>query len=1163
MKMTEIGVEKIKILFLSYLYFPKEQNNNKEKNEKYNIPLYDYDNLMNNKEIEKLELIEQSSDFNRKAKFIYDKNLFTIKMQISNKKLNDFQRKFTHEISELGEEKKNLTIISQPEMNIDFYLSDIEFMFYKANFASIINNNQNAELFIYLKKFKFEIEIKRKFHQKEIKYYFPYFPDIDIENIINNLKFHDVIFCFKLKLKDLFDIIFKYENKFKLVKNLIIKKINSKGEIESKDEEEKEGDDEEEEEYSDCYDVVVSLEIQNHDINWHLLSLVSERFISYYSLIIFLNKYNKELNDIIKNDEYLFIILLRNILRTKYTLSKFKIKFFNPESLFVYVKTNINNKLDERQKKEYDIIKNIYTTNEIRNKYFRYNLNFNPLTLEFKIPFLKTGIFLVDKFIKEFKSYDLIYLNFQQYKKIKDNNIIIDRDIQKYLIYNIVGNTHRLFNINYKYLGATLDDMKYQRCFFINEEKIKFFELKKEIFQIRDEKDVFFINDVLFNEDRAAYLCKYKSIKKINQKNNNINIGIISSSLKQIIREKCKIHNFNSCYGIIKDFVGNFSIIDEFKYNNKNKIAINPNINLSSDNKSIIRDRTLYILNIFTFSPGILDNNTIDLINLLNSNLFVESLIKNSFNLNYENIYDRVPISKLKLFLNSIKNTNKENNKFIFEIKKAFLNYQYYLTQNNIIEIPDTAILSGIFDEYNIIKSKDRNCICVIIDNEKYGGIKYLKGYGYIFVVRKKYMHLNTEENNQYCGDKICKIEFFDLEEYEKNYQNSDKFEKIQKMKNMKNVIIFPKDSTKLFEELNIKNISQQEYFISWNKDIYNNINKKKKKKKNKDIYLNYVPEKYRKEIEEKKNHKIYLLPKYLKNKNKIEDIHNFSKKNYIYQNKILLINKIKCINNIDYKDLTKNLINKKNQYLNLNDLELFYLEYIPKCTLIIKNITNKLKELMQIYSVKNIADLLIGNINIQMDSKNYLKEIENINDILLQSFNNNLEFLIFEFRHLQNQKLNSKLYLSQYKEKMLIVTSIIYNLCNFPQKIKTIIDKYNGIISKIIKNKIKSSQKKLVKYNINIEIEIKDCFDDDINKFGEDFYLLFESDKLINDNIKKDNDINISLNNNNYDREKKELTLFFEDFQIILKNEKEIKKMFIPELLLYKYLRQLNVDFI
>ena len=125
----------------------------------------------------------------------------------------------------------------------------------------------------------------------------------------------------------------------------------------------------------------------------------------------------------------------------------------------------------------------------------------------------------------------------------------------------------------------------------------------------------------------------------------------------------------------------------------------------------------------------------------------------------------------------------------------------------------------------------------------------------------------------------------------------------------------------------------------------------------------------------------------------------------------------------------------------------------------------------------------------------------------------------------------------------MLIVTSIIYNICNFPQKIKTIIDKYNGVISKIIKNKIKSSQKKSDKYNINIEIEIKDCFDDDINKFGEDFYLLFESDKLINDNIKKDNDINISLNNNNYDREKKELTLFLKIFKLFLKMKKKLKK--------------------
>ena len=159
MKMMEIDVEKIKIFFLSYLYFPKEENYNKEKNEKKSIPLYEYENLLKNKEIEKLELLEQSKDFNRKANFLYGKNKFKIEMKISNKKFNDFQRNFDYERKELKEEKKDLTVISlpQPKMDIYFNLSDIEFMFYKSNFASIINNKQNAQLFIYLKKFEFKI----------------------------------------------------------------------------------------------------------------------------------------------------------------------------------------------------------------------------------------------------------------------------------------------------------------------------------------------------------------------------------------------------------------------------------------------------------------------------------------------------------------------------------------------------------------------------------------------------------------------------------------------------------------------------------------------------------------------------------------------------------------------------------------------------------------------------------------------------------------------------------------------------------------------------------------------------------------------------------------------------------------------------------------------
>ena len=1147
----KINIGKINILFLSYLYFPSEENvENKDKNKLYS---YEYENLLKNKEIEKIELIEQNKYFNKKAEFIYNKNKFKIEAPISNKKLIDFQRKFDKEKKELNEDKKDLTIISkpQPKLIIYFNLSDIEFIFYKANFASIINNDEKAELFFYLKKFEFECEITRKnYYKKEIKYYFPLFPDIDIENILNNLKFHDVVFSFSLEMKYLFDIMFIYEMKFKLVKNITIKKINYQDK-ESEDEEEK-IEEEKDDDLDDFYDINISLDINNHDINWYLLCLVSEHFISYFNLIFFLNKYHKELNELITKDEYLFIILLRDILRTKYTLSKIKIKFFNPESFYEYIKTNIDNKLSDKAKKEYDIIKNIYTTDEIREKYFRYNLVITPLTCEFKIPFLKRGILLVDKYITEFKSYDLIYFNFQNYKKISINDIRIDFDIYRYFVYYIINQVHSIFNLNYGYLGTTFDDKNYQRYLFIKEEKINLYEHKSEE------------NDILLNEDIAAYSCLYKSIKRIKLKEDTnikpkiklkFNSGIISSSLKQKIKAYCKIiHNFNSCYGIIGDFSGNFSVVDEFKYNYKNRIIIQENKNPKNDYKNGFKDRIFYILNIFKYNSGIIDNETINLLNILNSKTLIKTLLENSFNINIENIYNKVPISKLKFFLNIIKNKDKENIEFIWEIKKYFLKYQYDLISKNIIDIPNSAILNGIIDEYNIMKNvkEDNNYyICVIIEKEN-GNIKYLKGNGIIFKVRKKYLNQNNnlkEDINYSNEDKICRIKFFDIEKYESTHKNTKKYEKIKKMKNMKNVIIFPRNSKLLEEGLNIKDISLQEYFISWNKDILDIIDLKKNEN------LCFPNEKPKEEI---KN----ILPKNLKIYKLILEMHHQSR--IIFQNeyKNLLNNKIKIkyIDNIDYKNLTKNLIIKKN--INLNDLEFFYLEYIPKCTLVIKNIINIMKELMQIYSVNNIIDLLLGNINIQVNSNYYIREIENINNILITTFNNNIENLISEFNYLKNQEINSEKYLYEYKEKMFIISTIIYNICNFPERIEKIVVKYNKIIAKIIKHKYKTSKEKFIENNNNIRI--KDFFFDDINIFGIDYYLKFESDELMNDNLKEDKDINMNIDMiNNKKNDKNKYEYFFEDFKIILLNQKEIKKYYIPELLFYKYLKQLNVDFI
>ena len=1149
--MTNIEIENIKILFFSHLYFQNGENINKEK----------FYNLNDCKEIEKIELIQESKDFNKKAHFFYEKNKFKLEFEITNKKLNDFQNKFAEVRKELKEEKRTIRITSTPKMFIYFNLSDIEFIFYNSNFAAIINNNQKPELYIYLKKFDFECEITRKHYEEEEKYLFPLFPDIDIDKIINNLKFYDVVFSFKLTMTDFFNFMFLYENKIKIVNDIIIKNTNS---------EENNDDDDDE----DNYDLNISLETKNHDIIWNLLCLVSERFISYYNLIFFLNKYKSKLNEIIKNDEYLFIILLRNLLKSSYSLSEKKIKFFNPESFYEYIEENINKKLTDVRQKEYDLFVNIYTKNEIRKKYFRYNLIITPLTCKFKIPFLKNGIFLIDKFENDVKSYDLINISFQNYKKFTGKKIRLDYNITNYYLYYIINNTQCFFDLNFEYLGYTFDSMKYQKIFFINVSKVDTLKNKKKIFNINDEKDKndekenddLFINDILLNEDIAAYLCEYKSIKRIRndlieEKNNNfndINRGIISTSLKEKIKTKCQIHNFNTCYGIIGNFLGNFSVINSIKYNTKNRILIKKEKNKFKGEKKLLKDRILYILNISKFNSGILNNDIIELLNLIapESNNIIKSIIKNILNLDINNIYNRIPISKSKFFLETIKNNYneskiKENNEFIFNIKKYFLKYQYDLIKKNILEIPDSAILSGIFDEYNLMKHAKSNCICVIIDNEKYGGIKCLKGEGIIFKTNKKYINLDEK-------DKVYKIKFFNLEKLE----NSNKQEKLKKFMQLKNVIIFPNNSSELFKELNIEDISKQDFFISWNKDIVDNITLIE----NKYNYINFKKRNDKENIteilkeEEFKNEIKNLFPKKLKNKAQIGYAHVASQNIFNNANK-LLFNYIKINNNIDYKNLTKKLISKK--YSNLNELELFYIEYIPKCTLVIKNIINKIKEIMNIYSINNIFDLLIGNINIDMDSKQYLNDIENINDMLLSTFNNNLEKLIFDIKYLKHQINNRQIYLNKYKERMLIITTIIYNICNEPEKIKKIVSNYNDVINKLIRHKYKTSKE--ISFEENNNLQIKDCFDYDIVKLGVENYELFDNDILINENIKLDNDINYDLleDNNKEQKEINEYIYFFEDFKILLFNRNEIKKFYIPELLLYKYLRQLNSNFI
>ena len=1183
----KINIKNVDLFCLGSIFFHKDDKKEKnQKEESENESEYFYDYLKENKTIEAIELVSLDINAQSKSSGLYiNKNKFEIFVKLTSQKLNEFQSNFREAKKELNLKQKSKLTISDASMTIIFNISDVEFMFYQANFSNIINNEQEIypKLFIYLKKFNFECIIERKKYDKEVKYIFPLFPFLNINNEIENLKFHDVVIQMELPTNDLISMLFEYESKFKIVNNIIFPDKNY--------------DDDED----IIYDPNKTLNIDNHDALWLIYSLVSERFMTYYTLINLINYCKNEFEDLIKRDIFLFIAFLRQILNKRYELTNKIIKFYNYELFMNYLKKNLEtNKSQIEKSKEYNYIRTIYD-NKILKTYYKYILVITPLTCYFKIPFLKKGIYLIDKY-KEINSYNFIYVDFKEYKKLNlfhDNtdNLEMYNPIYNLYIYNILKDSLSIGSLNYEYIGATTNDIKYKKCWLVNTNKIDIINKKKDLFNIRSEKQHLYLNEVFFSIDQAAYHCEHRSIKKgkfqdtssensiinnsssysnnfLNLSNSKnftslflINNGNISKTLEDIIKKQCNIHSFNCFFGIFNGFIGNFSIRDMKKDNEKNRITIIDNIKMPSNYR---KDNIIYILNIFKYKDGWIDNETIKILNLLkfeknqiknNLTNFIKKLVSNSLDLSIDNIKNEIPIDRLKFFLNKYKEKNEKNNKNIYsfadklmnEIKSSINNYKYRMIKNNEIKIPDSAILGGIFDEYNvmeIIKEKE-NYVLLFIDNKENNN-KCIIGNGIIFKTNKNYYS---------SFNKIVKIKFFNIDEYEKRHKNS---EKIKKIKQLKNVIIFPKKSVSFLSQLEVQDISQQEFFISWNKDFVKNM-----KINNDQNYVN--EEEDEEELEDKTFDKekclsvsnsdlkklyIYNISKYSLKKTYISDkIYKEATTKYNYNStKLQKIFKVKSAN-IDYKFLTKTLSEIiKNE---LNELELFYLEYIPKCTLAIKNIINLLKELMYRNSVNNLVDLLIGNINININSKKYSEEIIYINDKINRILNKNFEYLIKYFSHLKNENENNN-----YIDRINIISIIIYNICYNPEKIKKIIENYRKKIKKIIIGKRKNDKKKM--YEALSKVEITDYYDKEIENLGVDPYLLFESDKLFYNNKKDNIDDKKTEDKSNEIKEnieEKNIYLnFFEDFNIFIKNKSEVQKYYIPELLYYKYLCHLTL---
>ena len=1177
-------IKKVDLLCLGAIYFPEKLD---DKGIDNNLIMfgknykYSYNFFKENLEIDFIELVPLKINSENGATLEINNDKFEIFFKINNQQINKFQDKFSPSKKVLNPNTKKKKKIMECEMTITFNISDIEFMFYQSDFKAVVNGDEWPELYIYLKKLCYECLIVRKNSDKKEEIIFPLFPFVSTENQIENLKFHDIVVQMKIENKDLFDLIIKYEAKFKIVKDINLNNNNNN--------ERNFG-----EENIEDYETNIPLNTNKLDVIWLLLCLVSEKFISFYTLIRLVNKNQKKLEGLIEEDVYRFIIFLHDILESRYKLDNRNIKFYNDDS-FLECYNNFPKELNEEQKKKYKEIQSYYEDNKIKEKYYNFEWIITPMACYFKIPFLKKGMYIIDRYIEN-KPNDFIFLCFKDYKRIKKiannkENNVIESLIYNYYIYDIISKSHSFGELDFEYLASTADNMKFKKCWFINSDKVGNFKNFKKIHEINRITEDFYVNELLLSHDEVAFLCPYKSIKKL--KNNSLNVnssidismnlsitkyinsiemknsGIISKSLYNIIKEKCKIHSFNSCFAIINGFFGNFSICDNEYLNIKNRIVIREDINTQKYKKTE-RDNRLYILKIFRYSKGIIDNEYIKLLYYTKKNQennFIEKCIKNSLDLSINSLYNKIPIDKLKYFLKILEEKEKhifikENfcNKFLFQIKKAINSYQYKLLINNIIEIPDSAILSGIIDEYNIMETvyDVSNYIFLILNNEKYKN-KIIQGNGIIFKARTNYI------NDKF---KPCLIKFFDIDKFENCYINNiEKRIKIRKIKELTNVIIFPKNSLNLFKDLAIENISQQEYFITWNKEIVDNF--ENIENKNKDFCNNndsnvkegiYEEEEQEEEktLSNEDIKKLFVKNDYWKIKgfNVLRKyINNLNiKAHELYISNLTQLSETKIkINKIDYKNITEILYEGKK--MNLNELELFYLEFIPKCTSAIIKFINELKLLIYKYSASNLIDLLIGNIDIKINSKYYNDEIDNINNKIQDIFIDILGNLINSFKFLQNQEINKMEYLSKYKDRMFIISTIIYNICYYPKIIEGIICNYSKLIKKKIRKLTKSDEDKLKEKKTNIQIN--DCYDIEIDNLGIDYYKLFETDTLINNSL-KDNNLEYS---NNSDGNKDDIyENFFEDFKMLMFYNKEIQNYYVPELLFFKYLSKLII---
>ena len=810
-----------------------------------------------------------------------------------------------------------------------------------------------------------------------------------------------------------------------------------------------------------------------------------------------LEHFNKEMINSLVNQKNIDTIEL--ILKEENILTKNKIELIN---ILYYLKlSNFNNEkiLVKSEKRDFEF-ENFYLN---LTEYFEVDSNTDPGNL---MTFIKDSI-ETNKFLN--KKYKRLIKNFEKEKK--KLNLINKQEKKKIVEYvnQLQKKNSDLKNLVYEYEKK-------------NENQNLELKLKNEFKQEMKK------NLKSFKEELNK---KKKMINTLKQKNENIKFKFYSKIVfqNQIIKNLCKIINYQNQKSIIPNLTKNINILtyEKSEMDNKSQISIilpaNQNISIKSDFANPRKNR---------LTNSSLNKTTIEK-KIFNS---IKKINKSKTKKDLKKIDQKMDKSLLEIELVKENDDFKQRNNL--EIK---LMYYYKLSSHNENEF---------FEQLKILNEEFIGKIELNIEE----AIEF-----YLFC--KKFVYLKIEDNESIqtiLKDKVFENSFegIDLKVLEENFENGTNLNDVlKKFSKMKEVIYFyTKNLSQREKQIQILNLE-----IDENNCLIQNL--KAENEKNSKLLGLQNDVKMRK-LEEQN----LILQK--KKINLFEEVQDLRKKLNILEKKYSKLenkNKLEAEKNIDLKNRNEEKL--KNLFEQIEKLQIQNFDFL-KLKLELENNINKLNENNN--NLSNSEKILYSQLeNLNKEKQNFLKQnqilenkvvnlIKNLEEIKEEKINLNKKNEKLNLALDESNKINEKLEKEKdnFKKDIKNLEEKLENVeKEFKKKKNEFTEKINNLENEKfdLKNNIQNLEKE--KTQLNLDLKKKEEENNEKNKKLLEFKKEKQEMELkLNKLENEKNNLSLNLKNienknnqleenlNNLKTEKEDLIKEKEKLKETVESEKKIK---------------------